>query len=225
MITKASQLGYQVIAVPVPPNFSPPKIHKLKDICHQNSIDFSSRVNLRPHTSRELIKNLRKLRRKFEIVAVLCKNKQVARQAAKDRRVDLVNFPSHNPQRRFFDPAEAELASHALTCLEIDIRPLITLQGRARIRLLSALRKEASIAETFNIPVILSTAASNRLLMRRPRETAALASLFDMAKPMSHRAVSKNPMAIIQRNREKLTSKFVAPGIRLIRRGKDCPKR
>jgi hypothetical protein len=35
-------------------------------------------------------------------------------------------------------------------------------------------------------------------------------------------AVSANPSSIIMRNREKLSSKFVAPGIKLVREGKDC---
>jgi hypothetical protein len=34
--------------------------------------------------------------------------------------------------------------------------------------------------------------------------------------------VSKNPVGIVSRNREKLGSGFVAPGISVVRRGKDC---
>jgi len=82
-----------------------------------------------------------------------------------------------------------------------------------------------TIAENFHIPVIISSGASNELLMRKPRGMAALASLFDLSKPLSTDAISKNPRAIVERNREKLNPQFVAPGIRLIRRGEDCQKR
>lgn len=222
MIRKASQLGYHLIAIPVPQNFPEEKIRKLQNICKENKVDFASRVDLKPKTSKELIKNLRNLRRRFEITAVMCESKHVARQAAKDRRVDLLNFPSYNSRKIFFDKAEAELASNALASLEINIEPLLTLEGRTRIRLLSSLRREVTIAENFRIPIVISSRASNELFMRKPREIAALTSLFNLDKSSALEAISKNPIGIVKRNREKLSPKFVAPGMRLIRRGRDC---
>lgn len=222
MIKKASELGYELIAIPLPQDFPEEKIRKLQNICKKNKVDFASRMDLKPRTPNELIRSLRKLRRKFEVIAVMCESKQVARQAAKDRRVDLLNFPGRNRRKRFFDKAEAELASNALGSLEIDIKPLLTLEGPARIRLLSSLRREVRIAEDFHVPIVISSGASNELLTRKPRETAALTSLFDLDKSSAINAISKNPLAIVKRNREKLSPNFVAPGIRLIRRGKDC---
>jgi len=222
MIRKASELGYELIAIPLPQLFPEEKIRKLQYICQENKIDFASRVDLKPRTPNELIRSLRKLRRRFEIIAVMCESKQVARQAAKDRRVDLLNFPGSNRRKRFFDKAEAELASKALGSLEIDIKPLLTLEGPTRIRLLSSLRREVTITEDFHVPIVISSGASNELLMRKLREIAALTSLFDLDKSTAIEAISKNSLAIVKRNREKLSPKFVAPGIRLIRRGKDC---
>lgn len=222
MIKKASELGYRLIAIPLPQDFDRDKVQKLRSICKEATVDFVSRVDLKPKTPRDLVNSLRKLRRRFEIISVICESKHVARQAAKDHRVDLLNFPSTDFHKRFFDKAEAELASKSLASLEIDIRPLITLEGPARIRLLSMLRKETTIAKIFRIPIIISSGAREELLMRKPREMAALASLFDMDKASAIEAVSKNPLAIVKRNREKLSPNFVAPGIRIIRGGKDC---
>lgn len=222
MIAKASQLGYGLIAVPLPQNISREKIKQLEESCEEGGIDFVSRVDLKPKTSRELIKSLRKLRRRFEIVAVICKSKKVARQAAKDRRVDLLNFPSYFSRERFFDKAEARLASDALTCMEIDLKKLLVSEGRERIRLLSCLRREMDIARKFHIPIIISSGVSDPLLMRRPLDMAALASLFDLAKLSSTQAISTNPLTIVKRNRRKLSPRFIAPGVHLIRRGKDC---
>jgi RNase P/RNase MRP subunit p30 len=53
-------------------------------------------------------------------------------------------------------------------------------------------------------------------------EIAALSSLFGLTGKLAMDAVSVNPSAIVTRNREKLSSKFVAPGIKLVREGKDC---
>jgi RNase P/RNase MRP subunit p30 len=179
-------------------------------------------VDLKPKTPKELVGYLRRVRRKFELVAVVCESKNIARQAAKDHRVDLLNFPSHDPRKRFFDIAEAELASNASAALEIDAKPILTLEGPARIRLLSSLRREAALAKDFRVPIVVSSGASNELLIRKPRELASLAQLFDLDIASAIDAVSRNPTAIVRRNRDKLSPNFVAPGIRIVRRGKDC---
>ena len=222
MIRKAAALGYRLIAIPVPLSLTEKKVRWLRNLCEEAGIEFASRIDLKPRTPRELIVNLKRLRRRFEIIAVLCETKQVARQAAKDRRVDLLNFPAINFRRRFFDKAEAELASSGLTAFEIDVKPLIMFEGTARVRLMSNLRKEVAIAQKFRVPTIVSSGVSEELHMRKPRELAALASLFDLKETAALEAVSQNPVAIVKRNREKLSPKFVAPGIRVIRRGKDC---
>ncbi|MEM1540200.1 MAG: RNase P subunit p30 family protein [Candidatus Bathyarchaeia archaeon] len=224
MIAKASELGYRLIALPVPPSPSLAEkyVQQLRSICQERVIDYASRLDLKPQTPKELLQLLRRFRRKYEIIAVMCESKTVARQAAKDHRVDLLNFPSTDPRRRFFDRAEAELASNSQASLEIDIKPLLILKGPARIRLLSTLRRETAIAKDFQVPVVISSGATSELLMRKPLEMAALAALFDLDKPSALDAVSKNPLAIVKRNREKLSPRFIAPGIRLIRMGKDC---
>lgn len=221
MIMKASELGYRLIAVSLPQASAEKYVTQLRSFCREAAIEFASRLDLKPKTSGELVHSLRKFRRRFEIIGVVCESKAVARQAAKDHRVDLLNFPT-DFRRRFFDEAEAELASKSLASLEIDTKPLLTLEESARIRLLSILRKETAIAQHYHVPVVVSSGASDELAMRKPLEMAALTILFDMDRALALDAVSKNPLGIVKRNREKLSPEFIAPGIRLIRRGKDC---
>ena len=221
-ITKAAALGYRLIAVPFSSETHGDEIVKLKAVCNEAKIDFASRIDLRPRTQNELMHQLRRLRRKFEVICVACENKEVARQAAKDHRVDLLNFPLLDFRRRFFDRAEAELASNSLAALEIDVKPLLVLEGPARSRFLSSLRREAAIAKEFHVPIVVSSGVSEVKLLRRPREMAALTFLFGLDEASALKAVSQEPVAIVKRNREKLGSKFVAPGIRVIKEGKDC---
>ena len=221
LVEKASRLGYGAVAVPLH-RTADVQMQGLRNVCRHLGVDLVSRVDLRPRNPDELLRDLRRYRRQFEIVAVLCDSKPVARQAAKDRRVDLLNFPQIDFRRRFFDSAEAELASQGLACLEIDARPLLTLEGADRIRLLSSLRREAATAADFHVPIILSSGVSEAIHVRKPMELAAMSSLFGLTGNLGADAVSANPSAIIRRNRDKLSPKFVAPGIRLVRKGKDC---
>jgi RNase P/RNase MRP subunit p30 len=222
MINKASEFGYGLIAITFPQNVAEEEIQKVRNVCDEAAIDLVTRVDIKPRTPNESVHNLRRFRRKFEIIALICESKTVARQAAKDRRVDLLSFPLLDFRKRFFDEAEAELASNSLASLEIDIKLLLALEGPARIRLLSSLRREASVAQKFHVPIVISSGASDVNLMREPKELASLAFLFDLTEASAIKAVSENPSSIVKRNREKLGSRFVAPGIRIIRRGNDC---
>jgi len=218
MITKCSELGYGVVGIPLPPNVGQEKFRQLQDICNSVKLDFVTRVDLFPKTPSELLYDLRRLRRKFEVISVACASKPVARQAAKDRRVDLLSFSATDLRRRFFDYAEAELSSKALSSLEIDVAPLLSLTGVARIRLLSRLRKELAITKRFNMPVTVSSGATNEYLMRSPHDYAALTALFDMPLSSALPCLSENPFGIVKRNREKLSPNYVAPGVRVVRR-------
>jgi RNase P/RNase MRP subunit p30 len=221
-ISKAAELGYGLVAVPFPLGFSETLFKRIEKTCENARIGFASRLDLRPWTPEELLGGLRKTRRRFEVVAVMCESKNVARQAAKDRRVDLLNFPQLDFRRRFFDAAEAELASGGLACLEIDLKPLLVLEGVPRIRLLSSLRREVAVARGFRVPVVLSSGVTDERLMRRPLDLAAVAGLFELFGASAVEGVSRNPVAIVKRNRKKLSRQFVAPGVRVVRRGRDC---
>lgn len=222
MIAKASHLGYNHVAITFPAHATKDDVEQIRSSCSESKIDLATRIDLRPRTPEELTRSLRKFRRQFEIVAVLSPTKNVARQAAKDRRVDLLNFPSCDFRGRFFDMAEAELASTSLASLELDMKPLLTLEGAARAKLLSSLRRETAIARAFDVPIVISSGVSDEHLMRRPTELAVLTSLFDLSKTLISDVISENPIAIVKRNRQKLDTHYVVPGIRIVRRGRDC---
>jgi len=220
LITKAAKFGYRLISIPFTSKLSEEELAKLKTICKEVGLDFVSRADFHPKTENELTHFLRKFRRQFEVICISCDNKEVARQAAKDRRVDLLNFFSLDYHKRFFDRAEAELASCSLAALEVDVKPLLILEGPARVRLLMSLRREVAVAREFKVPIVVSSGVSEERLMRFPRDMASIAYLFGLDEASVLDAVSTNPATIVSRNREKLSSRFVAPGINIVKEGK-----
>ena len=223
MIEKSAELGYRAVGVTLPQKLSPSEIEKIRKICREVDLDFIRRIDLEPANTAELLRSLRLLRRKVEVISVRCISKSVARQAAKDRRVDILSFSSLNMRKRFFDSAEAELASKTSVSLEFDLAPLLYLQGYRRIRLLSKMRDEAFIAKKYGVPIILSSGANKVNLLRKPEDYASLGYLFGLDLNDARKSFSDNPQEIIERNRRKLSSNYVAPGVYVIRRGKDCP--
>jgi len=216
IVNLSAELGYRMVGIPLSPNVSQERIRQIEEICNRARVEFVTRVDLMPKTSNELLNSLGRLRRKFEIVSVACTSKNVARQAAKDRRVDLLSPCLTFPCKRFFDYAEAELASEKLGAFEIDMAHILSLTGFPRIRLLSSLRKEVAVARKFDIPITISSGASDENFVRSPQDYVALASLFDLPALCALQALSDYPLSIVERNKGKLSSCYVAPGVRVM---------
>ena len=223
LVKRARCLGFSLLAVPLRPGMAREELSRLKAMAEEEGIDLATRVDLAPRSREELLSALRRLRRRFELIGVLCSNKAVARVAARDRRVDLLSFPLEL-RKRFFDEAEAELASGSNCALELDMMPLMGLRSPERVRLLGRLREEVALAREKGVPIIISSGATDPILMRKPRELAYLASeLLDLSLEEALDALSRRPAEMVERNRAKLRPDFIAPGIRLVRRGTDCP--
>ena len=224
IIERSAELGYKAIGVSLPQEKLQEGVREIRKICSDVGIDFISRIDLEPRDSAELLRSLRFLRRRVEVIAVKCLSKSVARQAAKDRRVDILSFSPIDLRRRFFDSAEAELASRTQVSLEFDMAPLLYLHGNQRINLLWKMRIETIIAKKFDVPIVLSSGVSEAWLLRKPEDYASLGYLFGLDFENAKKAISENPKRIVERNRMKLSPNYVAPGIYVVRRGKDCPK-
>ena len=222
LIFRASKLGYHLIGVSMPANIKGDIVDFLWRTCRDHNLDFSMRIDITPKSSADLLKSLRKVRRAFELIAVNCISKAVARQAAKDHRVDLLVFPSLDPRRHFFDLAEARLASQGLAALEINMALLLQNEGFARARLLSLLRKEVLISRKHHVPIIICSGATDSFGIRDPFDFINLAELLSIGDTAALEAMSTIPKSIVKRNREKLDRNYVMKGVRIIGRNKDC---
>ena len=63
-----------------------------------------------------------------------------------------------------------------------------------------------------------SSWASSPYGLRAPRDMAALLMLVGLDPSEALKAVSKTPMEIVERNREKLSPSYVMPGVRVVGR-------
>jgi ribonuclease P/MRP protein subunit RPP1 len=191
----------------------------LKELAAGMGLDLVSRVDLIPRNTGELTAVLRRLRRRFEVVAVECRSKKIARQAAKDHRVDILSFP-FSPSRRGrigLDRQEASLASEANCVYEINLTDLLYLDPVDHSRLIGIMRREVGNARRFDVPIVVSSGARTPLQMRDPRGLAAVLTLMSLDDEVGLDAVSKNPERIVGTNRGKLDPGFVTPGVRRAR--------
>lgn len=222
LLEKSAALGYNIVGLTFPVNADKEGIKDARKICNDLNLDMVARVDLTPKNARDLLRILSDARWKFEVVAVFCNNREVALQAAKDRRVDLLLFSSSEPKKHFFGGSEAKLASEKNAALEINVAPLIYLDGKTRINMISVLRREISIASDFNVPIVLSSGASSPNMLRRPEDYAFFSYIIGLDIRGARRALSDNPINIVERNRRKLSQNYVCPGVFIVKRGEDC---
>ncbi|RLI05824.1 hypothetical protein DRO26_01075 [Candidatus Bathyarchaeota archaeon] len=206
----AKILGYGMVGVVT--DISQP-FHKLDTT--NLKVEVVGRVNLEPSSTQSLLQKLRVLRRKFELIAVICKSRSIARLAARDRRVDLLMFPPKT--LGLFDEVEAKFASKAGVALEINFNFLLNVEENFRVKVFSELERILVLVRKHGVPLVISSGATDVYGLRAPRDLAAFFQMFGLSKREVLDAVSTTPKEIVERNREKLSKDFVGVGVRLVR--------
>ena len=205
MLSHANHLGYSAVGCG-------------GDTPSNAPIDVISRLNIAPMSQQDLQRMLKGNRRKHEVISVLCLSKGVARQAAKDPRVDLLRFPRDTSRRRtvWLDRQQASLAGESGCHYEVVASDLLIQDPEKLGYVIKQLRKEVLNARRSDVPVVLSSGANSVHDMRDPKSLAALMSLAGLGEEESLDLVSVNPSALVERNRDKLSASYVSPGVRVM---------
>jgi len=214
MLELAAKLGFKGLGMVADKAL----LDSARGMAPDQGLELVSRADLRPKSPRDLTASLGRLRGRFEVIAVDCQSKAVARQAAKDNRVDILRFPSTVQERRKvgFDRQEASLAAGASCCYEVNFSDLLGKGPRVASGLISMIREEVGNARRFDVPLVVSSGAVDPLLMRDPRGLASTLSLFDIGEEGGLEAVSTNPWRLVETNRGKLGPGYVLPGVRVV---------
>jgi ribonuclease P/MRP protein subunit RPP1 len=194
MALLASQLGYKHIAS-TKPTADPGE-----------RITTATRIDIDAKRSRELLEVLKRSRRRYDVVAVRCLSKEVARQAAKDDRVDILLFPDDPTQRKqnWLDHHEAGLIDGTGRAYEVNASDLLATSPTRLSKVITQIKRDLAVASRHDIPVVLSSGASTPLAMREPKALTALATLLDIDEDYAVEMLSTIPEAILERNHAKL---------------------
>jgi RNase P/RNase MRP subunit p30 len=197
MLQNAIKLGFQRIAS------DHPQEHP--------TLDISSRLDLNPKNSKVLLNQLKKHRWNYEVISVICYNKKIARQAGKDHRVDVIKYPLNS--KTSFDRQQASLMKNTGAALQVDTIDLLEKDTFLLMKNIQRLKKQSRLAAENGIPLIISSGAYEKHHMREPRGLAALAGLLGIEEEDALDMISVNPKAIVEKNRAKLSDKFIMPNV------------
>jgi ribonuclease P/MRP protein subunit RPP1 len=194
MVSIAHRIGYKHVASTKPPTGSNDKIIA------------ATRVDIEAKRGKELLDGLNRNRRRFDIVAVRCFSKEVARQAAKDDRVDILLFPDDPTQRKhnWLDHHEAELIDGTGRAYEMNASDLLASNPTHLAKVINQLKRDLAVATRHDIPIVFSSGATTPTAIKEPKALTALASLVDIDEDSAIEMISTIPEAIIEKNRAKL---------------------
>jgi RNase P/RNase MRP subunit p30 len=137
--------------------------------------------------------------------------------AAEDQRVDLLTL-DHSQEYRLRD-STARLAATYDTALEIRFDPLLHLAGLNRSKVIKVYRESVRTAIDSGMQVILSSGASHPLNMRSAMAIRHLGELLGMESKYAENAINQAPLDIVERNRRRLSSDYIAEGVEIRQRG------
>lgn len=161
-------------------------------------------------------KQLSRIRRQTAVIAVPLSDIEVSNWAAEDSRVDLLTVAELSKENTIRE-STAKLAAHNGIALEIPIAPLLRFSGLDRSKVLKVYRESVTTAIGAGMKVVLSSFASEPILMRAPSAMWHIGIILGMDKRQSRECVYQVPDQILSRSEQKMRSQSFAPGIEVVR--------
>jgi RNase P/RNase MRP subunit p30 len=180
-------------------------------------LDVIKRLDLDPKNPNELLRSLRSNRWKTEIITVNCRNKSVARQAGRDRRVDLITYPMvDNWRNNHLDRQQARLMRDSGCGYLIDTSQLLVDDPHVLRKRIEFIKRNTDNALKRGVSVVATSCAVDVWGLRDPNGMAALLSLLDVDENLVLEMVSSIPHELVVRNRGKLKTSYIASGVWVI---------
>jgi len=196
-------LGYSLVAVSFHPRDRDEEVSRVRKVFVDAGLDVASRVDISATSRSELLKELRVLRRDFEIVAIECKSSEALRIAQRDSRVDVICLDAAFSSRDL----SLNRASSSSAHLEINMSTLTQTPRLPEHLQLARIEKEIAKAKENRFRIIISSGADSPMYLRAPRDVAAVGILLGQDKDEAVKSISSIPISLVNRNRMKLGSR------------------
>lgn len=202
LIKKLVELGYSGAATEFE---SGEEWERIKEIGEKLGLKLYRKLVLEVKSRKELLRELRANRGRYEVISVICRNLETTLVAARDSRVDTLIIP---PEHRYrIDKGVAALLRNRV---ELPFRWF--LEKERRERFLAATLEIVRVLGK-KVGIVVSSAAENALELRGARQLASLLEVLGLDSEKALDGVSKEPCRILETNLEKLSPNYVARGV------------
>ena len=178
---------------------------KLREVAERLGLKLYRKLIIEAKSRKELLRELRANRGRYEVISVICRNLETTLVAARDSRVDTLIIP---PEHRYrIDKGVAVLLRNRV---EIPFKWFLEKERREKF-LTTALEIVRVLGRKAGI--IVSSCAENALELRGARQLASLLEVLGLDSEKALDSVSKEPCQIIETNLEKLSPNYIARGV------------
>jgi len=212
MAELAHGLGYSVVAVAFHPRSSYEEMKRARKIFIDAGLDVASRVDISVASRNGLLKELRALRRSFEIVAVEYNSIEALSVAQHDRRVDIIYLDLASTSRIF----PLKRASSSSAHLEINLSTLTETPQLPEHYQLMRIARQIAKAKENRFRIVVSSGARNPMYLRAPRDMAAVGTLLGLGREEAFKSISAIPISLVNKNRMKLGSLYTGENAKVM---------
>ncbi len=212
MAALAYRVGLSLVCLRFTSGTSSGEIESSERIFRDAGLDVAVGIDISPKSRKQLLDLLKTLRNSFDIVAVKSPDTRTAAVAAHDSRVDLISLELQKSFR-----TKQSILKTCESYLELELSRIIRPPSQLSSEQLKTFCQEIELAEKHRVNVVISSGAASPLGLRAPRDLASLATAFGLPKESSLDSVSKIPLNMVRRNRDRLSGGSVGYGVTLAR--------
>jgi len=150
-------------------------------------------------------------RPKHTVLALHGGTNALNRFAVESDRVDVLAHPMRG--RGDFNHVLAKAAAEHGTRVEFDLSRVLRDDGGPRVQALQDLRKLREIVTQYDAPYVVSANPTSHLQLRAPRELVAVGEAIGFSEEEIRQGLAEWA-AVAERNRERMSDEFIAPGVK-----------
>jgi ribonuclease P/MRP protein subunit RPP1 len=222
----AEKMGYHGIALVISSNDSSYKNSKgqlevLKDLkkkCQEfqenNHLSIQIGLEILAKNPTDLKKQVKRFRKRFDILLVHGGDVKINREATEDPRVDILCHPYRSRYDAGVNHVLATKAAENQVAIELNLKYFLLTRPNQRHRVLSQFRSIVKLHHKYNFPVIITSGAGSLYDLRNPLDIISLAKCFGMTEDEAYKALSTVPQEIKARN--KIRDQVIVQGVRLL---------
>lgn len=215
LVREAKRLGYDGICIVYYSDEYSQKMNDFRKIKDKFDIQIHKGVEITAKNVEDLRKKIKKFRKKVDILTVHGGDIKINRAASENPRVDIISHPYRNRIDCGINHVLAKKAARNNVAIDIDISYILKTRSSLRSKVLSQFREILKLNKKFNFPLIITNNAHSIYDLRTPKDIIAFLGCIGMAEKDVVKAMSINPIKILERNREK--DIFIVNGVKIVK--------
>jgi ribonuclease P/MRP protein subunit RPP1 len=209
---EAKRLGYNGISVVSYSNeYEEDFLDKFSNF--DNVFTIKNGIEIVANNSSSLKKEIKKFRKKADILIVQGGNLKINRMASMDSRVDIISHPFKDRRDCGLNHILAKKAAENDVAIEINLMSILSNNRSFRSKILSKYRQIIKLHRKFEFPLIFASDAHSTYDLRTPNDIICLLALLGLSRKEIYNVLSKTPRNIIEKN--KMREKIIVDGAKL----------